>query len=78
MSGGVRSYEIAKHLVAMGHEVNMITSDRYVGGNINWHTTVEDGINVHWLPVQYSNDFGFFQRFQKIVHRFFLKTIQLK
>jgi glycosyltransferase involved in cell wall biosynthesis len=62
MSGGVRSYEIAKHLVAMGHEVNMITSDRYVGGNINWHTTVEDGINVHWLPVQYSNDFGFFQR----------------
>ena len=28
MSGGTRSYEIARRLVAAGHEVEIVTSDR--------------------------------------------------
>jgi glycosyltransferase involved in cell wall biosynthesis len=65
--GGVRSYEVAKQLVSMGHTVNMITSDRSLNNNSGWYNTVEDGIEVHWLPVQYSNTFNFFQRIKAFI-----------
>jgi glycosyltransferase involved in cell wall biosynthesis len=55
MSGGTRSYEMAQRLVAMGHEVNMITSWREADGRTDWFETNEAGINVHWVPVPYSN-----------------------
>lgn len=59
MSGGTRSYEIARRLVEMGHEVNMVTSWREPDGRKHWFQTNESGINVHWLPVPYSNRMGF-------------------
>lgn len=55
MSGGTRSYEMARRLVASGHEVHMITTDRTQAAHGNWHITDEAGIVVHWLPVPYSN-----------------------
>jgi glycosyltransferase involved in cell wall biosynthesis len=60
MPGGTRSYEMARRLVAMGHEVNMVTSWREVDGRKGSFVTEEAGIKVHWLPVPYSNcmDFG--------------------
>lgn len=63
MSGGTRSYEMARRLVAAGHEVHMITSlrDREHRGS-EWFTTVEDGIVVHWKPVHYSNHMSYLQR----------------
>lgn len=53
--GGTRSYEMARRLVARGHTVNIVTSER--GGNEagGWRVTEEEGIYVHWLPVPYSN-----------------------
>ena len=68
---GNRSYEFARRLVAMGHEVHMITSHTHAreGDSPEWFETVEDGIRVHWLPVPYSNKMDFkkrlyaFQRF---------------
>lgn len=55
MSGGTRSYEMARRMVAAGHEVHMITSSREKSNkNTNWYTTNEAGINVHWYPVPYS------------------------
>ena len=64
--GGVRSYEMARRLVARGHEVHIVTSDAAgafsdkAGGD--WFETDEDGIHVHWLPVPYDNAMGFAQR----------------
>lgn len=64
--GGVRSYEMARRLVARGHEVHIVTSDAAgafadkAGGG--WFETDEDGIRVHWLPVAYDNAMSFFQR----------------
>lgn len=56
MSGGTRSYEMARRLVFAGHDVQMITSSRVLDGqSTEWFTTIENGINVHWLPVPYSN-----------------------
>lgn len=62
MSGGTRSYELARRLVAKGHEVNMITSWREGGKSEDWIETTEAGIKVHWLPVPYSNSMGYRDR----------------
>jgi glycosyltransferase involved in cell wall biosynthesis len=63
MPGGTRSFEMARRLVAVGHEVTLVTSrreaDTATGG---WHITEEAGVNVHWYPVPYSNHMGFVDR----------------
>jgi glycosyltransferase involved in cell wall biosynthesis len=63
MSGGTRSYEMARRIVAAGNEVHMITSVREKESRRKgWFQTEEAGIKVHWYPVLYSNDMGFVQR----------------
>lgn len=61
MSGGTRSYEMAKRLVKAGHEVHMITTRRDRSG-VGWDVTTVDGIQVHWHNTTYSNYFGFLRR----------------
>lgn len=63
MPGGTRSFEMARRLVAAGHEVNLVTSRREVGiASSGWEETEEAGIKVHWYPVPYSNHMGFVER----------------
>lgn len=62
MPGSTRSYEMARRLVTMGHEVNLITSWRTQDIRRNWFQTTEAGINVHWLPISYYNSMGYFER----------------
>lgn len=63
MSGGTRSYEMARRMVAAGHEVHMVTSSREQSNTSKgWYMTEEAGIKVHWYPVPYSNYMSFFQR----------------
>lgn len=64
MAGGTRSYEMARRLVARGHEVHMITSWRQENASTEWFETVEEGIRVHWLPVPYSNNMSPIKRIQ--------------
>jgi glycosyltransferase involved in cell wall biosynthesis len=62
MPGGTRSFEMARRLVAAGHEVELITSCREPSAGDDWYVTNEEGINVHWFPVAYSNNMGFRER----------------
>lgn len=62
MSGGTRSYEMARRLVLKGHEVHMITSYRDDNDKNGWFETNASGINVHWINVPYSNKMSFRQR----------------
>lgn len=62
MSGSTRSYETARHLVAAGHRVDIITTWRDATDKRGWYLTNEDGIWVHWLPVRYSNYQSYAQR----------------
>jgi glycosyltransferase involved in cell wall biosynthesis len=62
MAGGNRSYEMARRLVAAGHEVHMVTTWREPLHDAKWFETDEAGIRVHWLPVPYSNHMGFAER----------------
>ncbi|MGP4865182.1 glycosyltransferase family 4 protein [Psychrobacter sp. T6-5] len=68
MSGGTRSYEMAKRMVVAGHEVNMVTSFREKNDeHADWFTTNEAGIKVHWYPVPYSNDMSYSQRIKAFI-----------
>lgn len=71
-AGSTRSYEIARRLVARGHEVNMVTSERSAAPGVSMlrrsQQTVEDGIRVHWLPVPYSNSMSYAQRIWAFSH----------
>lgn len=80
MAGGTRSYEMARRLVAKGHEVNLITSWRDPSDENDWFETEEAGIRVHWLPVPYSNHMGYGERiraFRKFAWNAALKAASL-
>ena len=62
MPGGTRSYEMARRLVAAGHRVTMIASHQHPTDRKDWWVTDEAGIEVHWLPVPYSNKMGYARR----------------
>ena len=63
MHGGTRSYELARRLVGMGHEVHLVTSDTEPPQDAKgWRQTNESGIRVHWLPVPYSNSMTYADR----------------
>jgi glycosyltransferase involved in cell wall biosynthesis len=61
--GGTRSYEMARWLVARGHQVDMVTTDAGAASDApSWRVSDEDGIRVHWANVPYSNQLGWFGR----------------
>lgn len=59
MAGGTRSYELARRLVSLGHEVNMITAWRGEDGQNGWCETNEAGIRVHWIAIPYSKNMSY-------------------
>ena len=82
MSGSTRSYEMARRLVALGHEVHLITSfrdlDYFSGG---WQLSREAGINVHWYHTPYSNNMSYPRRimaFFRFAMAAFFKGLKLK
>ncbi len=56
--GALRSYYLAHALKENGVEVVIITTHNQPSVN----TSVDEGIEIHYLPVTYSNRFGFFKR----------------
>ena len=67
MSGGTRSYEMAKRLVAAGHEVHMITSWVKETPHQDWFNEDIDGIKVHWYPNVYNNKMSFKHRIKAFI-----------
>lgn len=85
MPGIVRSYEMARRLVAMGHEVHMVTTDQRLDANAAaqpaWRVTNEAGIHVHWTAVPYDNTQAYSDRvraFMTFAWRAARKTIELR
>ena len=76
MAGGTRSYELARRLVAAGHEVHMVTSWRAPDADLppgRWRETLEAGIHVHWLANPYENSMPYAQRIRSFL-RFALRS----
>jgi glycosyltransferase involved in cell wall biosynthesis len=78
MSGSTRSFEMGRRLVEMGHQVEIITSTR--GFDIKSHDfrTIECGITVNWIKVNYSNHMNFWQRIFSFLKFAFLAFIRAK
>lgn len=66
--GAIRSYFIAQALIEQGIEVEMITSHN----KPSYEFKAVDGINVHYLPVAYSNHYSFKIRILSFVKFVFL------
>lgn len=62
MSGGTRSFEMARRLVSSGHDVHIVTTFRQQTKLKGWFQTEEAGIYVHWYPIAYSNHMNYFKR----------------
>ena len=62
MSGSTRSYEFAKHLTKIGHDVSVITTYRKPNNINKWFKTNYDGIKIYWLPLKYSNKMSYLNR----------------
>jgi glycosyltransferase involved in cell wall biosynthesis len=68
-AAGIRSYEMARHLVALGHQVTMVCGS-YSGGETGLVTPFErgrrrgrvDGIDIVEFQLAYSNSDGLFKR----------------
>lgn len=67
MSGSTRSYEMARRLVSLGHEVSMVTSWREQCNKSDWFSTCHDGIKTYWLPVIYSNHMRYTDRLRAFI-----------
>lgn len=69
MVGGTRSYEMARRFVQAGHAVHMITTDREARSRrqSRWRHERISGIDVHWFPVPYANEFGHRARIRAFV-----------
>ncbi|MCF2870944.1 glycosyltransferase family 4 protein [Octadecabacter sp. G9-8] len=61
MSGGTRSYEMARRLVDDGYSVTMLTADRTKGFGMPKRETIE-GFDVIWVPGAYHNSYGPFRK----------------
>ncbi len=64
-AGGTRSYELARRLVARGHDVTLVTSNAMMPRwrDISRPTTTEiDGVRLVVLPVSYANHMDYRQR----------------
>lgn len=75
--GAIRSYHLAKTLIAQGHQVEMITTHNQ---KTYQHQSIE-GISVHYLPIFYDNRLGFWGRlkaFVRFVIGAYLKASKLK
>jgi glycosyltransferase involved in cell wall biosynthesis len=63
MPGSTRSYEMARRLVAAGHDVHVITSSRTPkDGPMRRRREQIDGITVTWIPVEYHNAMSVLRR----------------
>jgi len=67
MSGGTRSYEMAKRLVAAGNEVHMVTSWTGDTDQSDWFEENIKGIHVYWYPNSYNNTMSFSERIKAFI-----------
>lgn len=76
MSGGTRSYEMAKRMVKAGHEVHMITSWTENTDHTNWFEENIEGIHTYWYPNSYNNAMSFSERIKAFIK--FAKAASIK
>ncbi len=78
MSGSTRSYEFCQRLAEAGHEIHVVTTHRdKANKEAKWKITSDAGVTIHWYPVHYSNDMGFFTRMRAFLSFSLLSSYKL-
>lgn len=67
MSGGTRSYEMARRMVAAGHEVHMIASWTKETEHKGWFEEDIEGVHTYWYPNPYDNTMTFSERVKAFI-----------
>lgn len=79
-NAGTRSYEMAKRLVAKGHEVTFVTSSAYLTTESDftegWNFLKIEGMKLHVLHLPYSNRDSFIKRIFKFLQFSLLSTLK--
>lgn len=81
MTGGSRTYEMAKRLAARGHEVHVVTSSREGEAHKGWKVEIVAGIHVHWISVPYHNNMSYIKRimaFLKFANLATIRSVKLR
>lgn len=78
MPGSTRSYEMARRLVQMGHQVEIITSTRNHRRKCDDLISIDSGIRVNWINIKYSNDMGFISRIISFIKFAFMAFCKAK
>lgn len=80
-NAGTRSYEMAKRLVAKGHEVTFVTSSAYLEKSFNvvsgWNELQIEGMDLHVLHLRYSNKDSFLKRIFKFIQFSVLASLRV-
>ncbi|MUK92238.1 glycosyltransferase [Aliivibrio fischeri] len=80
VNAGTRSYEVAKRLVANGHDVTFITSSALLSGKYaftkGWNELNIEGIKLHVLYLPYSNKDSFMNRIYKFIQFSVFSTVK--
>ncbi|EKO5170318.1 glycosyltransferase family 4 protein [Vibrio vulnificus] len=84
-NGGTRSYEMAKRLIANGHDVTFLTSSAFLPNDMvlgkGWNYLEIEGMKVHVLHLPYSNNDSYLSRIFKFLNfclRSSYKSLSLK
>ena len=78
-SGGTRSYDLAKSFVDKGIMVEVIssTNNKEFEKGKRWKLIEYDGIKVHYVYVDYSNDFSYLKRILSFLKFFVLSSFKI-
>lgn len=60
-AAGTFPFVLTSELVQRGHEVTVLATDQS-GKKGAWYSTLEDGVQVHWCPIPYSNSMRYLGR----------------
>lgn len=67
LAGGSRCFQTARRLASAGHEVHIVTSDRYAQDGDSWRREECGGFTVHSLPNRYDNEMSYQRRVKAFV-----------
>lgn len=78
-SGGTRSYDLATSFAAHGHKVTVVsaTSNKDFNNGKLWNVINQDGLEIHYIYMPYSNEMSYLQRMWVFFKFLWLSTFRI-
>lgn len=78
-SGGTRSFDLATSFLAKGHKVIVVssTSNKNFNNGKLWNVINQDGLEIHYIYMPYSNEMSYLQRMWVFFKFLWLSTFRI-